>query len=390
MRVVLPLVLAVAATAPFEAAPSLRSAATSTRRSPAATVSRAPYDGPPAANVSVAVTLDLQAAKALLDLLSASQFDPERAKELEALPAVATAIRESTRGADVFEKDLASAWDEKARPTLFDFHQIRDERGRWKTLVAAIEARQGELARLASDRARALMPNDRRVAVEETISLTFGLPGRADHVAVPSADGSNWSVVLDVARALADEPSADAADQLRHLSRLMAAQAFLRVWAEYRTASPAWQKRDASLGQLEPLLRRVAEAGPIAIYNVDENFFPLAVWLKQPMKDSIDELNRYADRLTATGGDLDARMEIAAEIQKPAFTADLAGPSGAFLADGIVEGVGVDGYRAALAAGPRAFFEAYDRASQKKGGGLVPLSKAIRQQLAAGSAPHRR
>jgi hypothetical protein len=170
----------------------------------------------------------------------------------------------------------------------------------------------------------------------------------------------------------------------------MAAQAFLRVWAEYRTASPAWQKRDASLGQLEPLLRRVAEAGPVAIYNVDENFFPLAVWLKQPMKDSIDELNRYADRLTATGGDLDARMEIAAEIQKPAFTADLAGPSGAFLADGIVEGAGVDGYRAALAAGPRAFFEAYDRASQKKGGGLVPLSKAIRQQLAAGTAPHRR
>ena len=341
------------------------------------------------ANVTVAVTLDLQAAKVLLDVLSAPQFDPERGKELEALPAVEAAIRESRRGADVFEKDLAGAWDEKARPTLFDFHRIRDESARWKTLVSTIEARQGELARLASDRARALMPNDRRVAVQETIYLTFGLPGRADHVAVPSADGSNWSIVADIARALSDEPSSSAEDQLKHLSRLMASEAFQRVWAEYRAGSPAWQKRDASLGQLEPLLRRVAEAGPVAIYNVDENFFPLAVWLRQPMKDSIDELNRYADRLVATGGDLDARMEVAAEIQKPAFTADLAGPSGAFLADGIVESGGIDGYRAALAAGPRGFFEAYDRAAQKKGGGLVPLSKAIRQQLAAGAAPRK-
>ena len=111
------------------------------------------------------------------------------------------------------------------------------------------------------------------------------------------------------------------------------------------------------------------------------------VWLRQPMRESIDELNRYADRIAMAGGDLDARMGVAAEIQKPEFTANLAGPSGAFLADGIFESLGVDGYRAALAGGPRTFFDAYDRAVQKKVGALVPLSKAIRQQLAAGAAP---
>ncbi|MGE5412764.1 MAG: hypothetical protein ACM3NW_01215 [Syntrophomonadaceae bacterium] len=353
----------------------------------AGAVSRAPYDGPPAPNVTVTVTLDLRAAKGLLELLSAPHYDPGRAKELEALPAVETAIRESRRGADVFEKDLASAWDEKARTTLFDFHRIREESTRWKALVGTIEARQAELGRLASDRARALMPGDRPVSVRETILLTFGLPGRADHVAVPSPDGSNWSVVADIARTLSDEPSSDAAEQLKHLSRMVAQEAFRRAWAEYRAGSPAWQKHDASLGQLEPLLSRVAEAGPVALYSVDENFFPLSVWLKQPMKDSIDEVNRYADRVTATGGDLDARMEIAAEIQKPDFMVNLAGPSGAFLSDGIVESLGVDGFRSALSGGPRAFFEAYDRASQKKGSGLVPLSKAIRHQLSAGSAP---
>jgi hypothetical protein len=258
---------------------------------------------------------------------------------------------------------------------------------RWSTLLSAIAARQADLTRLAGERARALMPSDRAISVRQTILLTFGLPGRADHVAVPSPDGSGWSIVADVARELADEPSAAADEQVKHLSRMMAGESFRRAWTVYRTGSPAWQKHDASLGTLEPLLRKVAEAGPIALYSVDENFFPLAVWLRQPMRDSIDELNRYADRIAMAGGDLDARMSVAAEIQKPEFTANLAGPSGAFLADGIFESLGVDGYRTALAGGPRSFFDAYDRAVQKKVGALVPLSKAIRQQLAAGAAP---
>jgi hypothetical protein len=356
---------------------------------PGGTASHAPYDGPPAPNVAVEVTLDLEAARGLLELLSAPAFDPERARALESLPAIEAAIHESKRGPDVWEKDLASAWDEKARTTLFDFHRIRDDRTRWSALLATIASRQAELARVASQRARALMPSDHAVAVRQAILFTFGLPGRADHVAVPSPDGSSWSIVTDVARELADEPSAAAEDQVRHLSRMMAGEAFRRAWAVYRAGSPAWQKHDPSLGTLEPLLRKVAEAGPVALYAVDENFFPLVVWLRQPMRDSIDELNRYADRIATAGGDLDARMEVAAEIQKPEFTADLAGPSGAFLADGIFEALGVDGYRTALAGGPRTFFEAYDRAAQKKTGGLVPLSKAIRQQLAAGGTPRK-
>jgi hypothetical protein len=167
----------------------------------------------------------------------------------------------------------------------------------------------------------------------------------------------------------------------------MAAQAYQRAWAEYRAGSPAWQKRDPSMGQLEPLLKRVAEAGPVAIYNVDENFFPLSVWLKRAMRDDIDELNRVADRLVASGGELDARMAMAAEIQKPEFISSVAAPAGTFLSDGILQVLGLEAYRAALAGGPRAFFEAYERASQGKGSGLGPLGKAIRAQLAAAAAP---
>jgi hypothetical protein len=345
--------------------------------------SHAPYDSPPVASDTVTIALDLDAARKILALLSAPTFNPDAARELESLPAVQAAIRDSKRPPDAFEHDLAAAFEDKTRVTGFDFRKIREDRVRWTELVAMISGREAELTKLTSDRARALLPADRPVSVTMAISLTFGLPGHADHIAVPNADGSNWAVVVDLSRALSDVQSSPPAEQIKHLSRLMAAEAYQRAWAEYRAGSPAWQRRDASLGQLESLMHRVAEAGPVAIYSVDENFFPLAVWLKQSMRDNLDELNRVADRLVSTEGDLDARMGVASEIQKPEFTARVAGPAGAFLADGIIQVLGLDAYRAALASGPRAFFEAYARASERKGSGLVPLGKAIHAQLAA-------
>ena len=353
---------------------------------PPSGVAGAPYNSAPVGSDTITVTLDLGAARAILELLSAAHFDPDAAKALEALPAVQAAIKDSKRPADVFEHDLSAAFDEKSRITVFDFRQIREDRARWKDLLAMIAGREGELTKLASDRARALMPGDRPVTVTEAILLTFGLPGRADHIVVPSSDGANWSVVTDLSRALADTQASPASEQIKRLSRLMAGEAYQRAWADYRAGSPAWEKRDASLGQLETLLHRVAVAGPVAIYSIDENFFPLSVWLKQPMRDNLDELNRVADRLLSAEGDLDARMEVAAEIQKPEFTASVAGPAGAFLADGIVQALGIEAYRSALRGGPRAFFEAYDKASQRKGSGLIPLSKTIREQLSAGAA----
>jgi hypothetical protein len=348
-------------------------------------VAGAPYNSAPVGNDAIGVTLDLDAASRILDVLSAPKFDAETAKALEALPAVEAAIRESQRPPDVFEHDLQAAFEEKARITLFDFRQIREGVPRWKGLLASIASSRDELTRLASERARALMPGDRTVKVNIAILLTFGLPSRADHLAVPSPNG--WSVVIDVYRALSDAQGSSAAEQIKRLSRLMAAEAYTRAWAEYRSESPAWQKRDATLGQLEPLLHRVAEAGPVALFSVDENFFPLAVWLKQPMRDSIDELNRVADRLLSSDGSLDARMGVTAEIQKPEFTTNVAGPAGAFLSDGIVQVLGIAAYRSALSGGPRAFFEAYDRASQNKGSGLIPLAKPIRGALAGAPAP---
>jgi hypothetical protein len=348
---------------------------------PPSGVAGAPYNTVPAGSDTVAVTLDLGAASAILDLLSAPKYDAEAARALETVPAVEAAIRDSKRPAEVFEHDLEAAFDEKSHVTMFDFRQIREDRGRWKDLLAMIASRQGELTRMASDRARALLPGDRLVSVAVTIDLTFGLPGRADHIVVPNV--ANWFVVIDLARALADTQASGASEQIKRLSRLMAAEAFQRAWAEYRVDSPAWRKRDTALGAVEMLVRRVAESGPIAVYNVDENFFPLNVWLKQPMREAIDELNRTADRLAAAGGDLEARMALAAEIQKPEFTSSVAGPAGAFMVDGIVQGLGIDAYRVAIAAGPRAFFEAYEKAAGMKSSGLIPLSKTLREHLAA-------
>jgi len=349
--------------------------------------SRAPYDSPPVAPGTVAITLDLRAAREILALLSRPRFDAEAARSLTDLPAVQAAIRESNRAREVFQADLAAAFDDQARIAIFDFRGLRENAPRWADLLAMIAAREAELTKLASDRVRALLPPDVAVSVTEPIYLTFGLPGRADHLVMPSGEGSDWYVVIDLARALSDVQSSPPSEQIKHLSRLMASEGYQRAWAEYRSASPAWQKRDTALGQLEPLMRQTAQAGPVALYSVDENFFPLSVWLKEPMRSSIDDLNRAADRLVSAEGDLDARVAVAAEIGRPEFAARVAGPAGAFLADGIIQTLGLNAYRAALAGGPRGFFEAYDRASHQKGRALIPLGKAIRERLAAAAAP---
>ena len=347
---------------------------------PGSAAAGAPYDFPPAAKADITITLDLRAARSILAVLSAEKFQPAEAKLLESLPAVRLAIQDSNRPPETFERDIAAAFDEQTRIAVFDFRKIRENRGQWDALLSTLGSREEELTRQAATRAAALLPADQAVAVTVPIALTFGLPGRADHLLGP-ADGPDRITVIDLARALSEEENATPSEQIEHLSRLMASEAYLRAWAIYRAKSPAWQKRDPELQQLEPLVREVAESGPVALYGIDRNFFPLSLWLKDRMKASLDEINRVAERLVSTEGELDQRVSLAAEVRRPDFVSRVAAPAGSFLADGIIQTLGVDAYRAALAAGPRAFFEAYDKASQQKGRQLIPLAKAFRDRL---------
>ncbi|MEP6994540.1 MAG: hypothetical protein ABI968_08480 [Acidobacteriota bacterium] len=356
---------------------------------PPGSASRAAYDLPAAATGEIAIVLDMRAARSILALLSKDRFDPAEAKLLQSLPAVRFAIRDSNRPPETFERDVAAGFDDQARIAMFDFRKIREERSRWDALLATISAQEPELVRRATARAAALLPADHPVSVRVLIDLTFGLPGRADHILVESDDKPEGTTLIDLARALSEVAASSPTEQMEHLSRLMASQAYQRAWIAYRASSPAWQKHDPELGQLEPLLRSVAEAGPVSLYAVDENFFPLSLWLKDRMKSSLDELNRVADRLVSTEGDLDQRVALAAEIRRPDFASRVAGPAGAFLADGIIQNLGVDAYRAALSAGPRAFFETYERASRQKGRQLIPLAKVIQDRLAPPAAPHK-
>jgi len=351
-------------------------------------LSRAPYDAPPASAATIPIRLDLRAAREILATLSRDRFDPAEAKSLEALPAIGAAIRDSQRPAEVFERDLAAAFEEQSRVAVFDFRKIREERSSWEEMLAAIGSREAELTRSAASRALALLPADLRVSVPVEIDLTFGLPGREDHLVLPDAEGGGRRVVVDLARALSDVHGSPAPEQLQHLSRLMAGEAYQPAWAVYRAGSAAWQKRDPALGPLEPLLRAGAEVGPSALYTVNENFFPMSVWLKEPMKASIDEFNRVAERLASAEGDLDQRVQLAAEVRRPEFASRVAGPAGAFFADGITQTLGIDAYRTTLSGGPRAFYEAYDRAAVQKKRELIPLAKVIRDRLST-AAPAR-
>ena len=347
---------------------------------PAAGAPRAPYEAPPAGRHSIEIQVDSRAAVEIFAFLSRPAFDAERVHAIGELPAVRLTIQDSRRTLETFERDLAAAFDEETKSVVFDLHSIRAARPRWEALLAAVPSREADLARMAAERAAALLPAEPPVSARLQVYLTFGLAGLADHLVV-TAPGGDEAMIVDLARALGDSAGESVENQLERVARLIAGEAFRQAWRTYRAASPVWTRHDASLGLLEPLLQVVGEHGPAALFHVDENFFPLSVWLKEPMKRSIAELNRTAERLVEAESELEARVALGAEIRRPDFVQRVAAPAGAFLCDGIIQNQGLDVYRAALAAGPKALFVAYDRA-QRKSRDLVPLSDVIRKRLA--------
>jgi len=353
---------------------------TSLPSAPSAGAPRAPYEASPAGRHSIEIHVDSRAAVDIFAFLSRPGFEPEGARAIGELPAVRLAVQDSRRTLETFERDLAAAFDDEAKSAVFDLHSIRAGRPRWEGLLAAVPSRESDLARMAAERAAALLPAEPPVTARLQVYLTFGLAGLADHLVVTASDGTE-AMIVDLARALGDSAGESVANRLERVARLVAGEAFRQAWRTYRAGSPAWTRRDASLGLLEPLLQILGEHGPTALFHVDENFFPLSVWLKEPMKRSIAELNRTAERLVESEKELEQRVALGAEIQRPDFAQRVAAPAGAFLCDGIIQNLGLDAFRAALAAGPKALIAAYDQA-QRKSRDLVPLSDVIRKRLA--------
>ncbi len=361
------------------ASAALRCGTSAPTAGPVTGTSRAPYEAPPAAKHSIEIRVNSRAAHDLLAFLSRPAFDAEEAKAIEALPAVRLSVQDSARTLETFDHDLAAAFDEQARSGVFDLHPIRAGRARWDGLLAALPSREADLARMAAERAAALLPADRPVSARLQVLLSFGLAGLADHLVVVGPDGDE-AMIVDLSRALGESASETVDNQIERLARLVAGEAFRQAWSNYRRGSSAWARRDPSLGELAPLFQIATEQGPPALFHVDENFFPLSVWLKEPMKRSIAELNRTAERLVESEKDLETRMALMTEIQRPEFAQRIAGPAGAFLCDGIIQNSGLEAFRGALAAGPKAFFAAYDRA-QRKSRDLIPLSPVIRERI---------
>lgn len=374
MRSLVPLALAAAAVGCASTAPGPSSPA-------AAGATRAPYKAAPAGRHAIEIEIDSKAAQDLVVFLSLPQFPSDRARAITDLPAVRLAIQDSGRTMETFERDLAAAFDEEGKSAVFDLRSVRAGRARWTKLLTDLEARRSDLARLAAERAAALLPADRPLATRLRVYLSFGLAGLADHLVVITPDGSEVMIV-DLARVLGDSEGETVENQVERVARLIAGEAFRQAWRLYRADSPDWTRRDASLGQLDPLFRLVTEQGPVALFHVDENFFPLSVWLREPMKRTIAELNRFSERLVESEKNIEDRITVEADLRRPEFAQRVAGPAGAFLCDGIIQNLGLDAFRSALAAGPTAFFVAYLQAVEKSRD-LVPLSDVVRARLTA-------
>jgi hypothetical protein len=360
-------------------------------RSPVApapgTTGNAPFSAPPAASHDIRVRVDTRAAREILGSLSRPRFEVSDVKVLEDMLPVKLTIADSGRSEEVFQRDFAAAFDPDSKTAVFDFATIRRERERWEVVLDALSSGREQVERLSASRAAALLPGDQPVQARLVVFITFGLAGLADHMAVTTPEGTP-AILVDLARVLGDAEPDPASNQVTRLVRLISGEAYRQAWAAYRNASPAWKSPLSGLGALEPLVRNTAETGPVAIFTIEDSFFPLSTWLKEPMQRAMNDLNRMGERLLEAENDLDLRIALTAEVKRPDFIRRAAAPAGAYMEDGIIQVFGVDGLRGALAAGPFGFFQEYQRAAEKNRD-LPQLARPIVQRLTAAAAPAR-
>jgi hypothetical protein len=345
---------------------------------------KTPFSAPPAAAHDIRISIDATAAREILASLARPRFQMSDAQVLQDMLPIQLAIKDSGRTEEVFQRDFAAAWDPESRTAVFDFATIRRERERWEVLLAAVTAGKGQLEEDARRRVAALLPGDRVVVAKVRVDISFGLAGLADHLTAAAPNGDPV-IVIDLARALGEAEAGPAQNQITRLVRLIAGETYREAWEAYREANPAWSRPLPGLGPLEPLVRTVAEAGPVAIFGVEDSFFPLSTWLKEPMQRSLNDMNRMGERLIESESDLDTRVSLAGELKRPDFRRRVASPGGAFMEDGIIQVFGIEGLRQTLSEGPVAFFQEYDRAA-KQLKDLPPLSKVIVERLGAAPA----
>jgi hypothetical protein len=347
----------------------------------AAAAGAAPAQAPSAPASSIEVRVDTRAAREILLTLARPKWEPTDARLLEDIRPIALSIRDSGRSIEVFERDLKAAFETETRVAVFDFRAVREAITRWQAVVSGISSKEGELAKMSVAQAAALLPSDVPAPARLEAHFSFGLAGLADNIVARAPDGGEM-MVIDLARALGDSEGEPLDSRIARLSRLIAGAAFRQAWASYRAGSPAWTRPAPELGRFEALARFVAEAGPVALFAVDESFFPISTWLKDLQKKSFVELERAAQRVVDSEAELEKRVEVMSEMKRPDFSRRVAGPAGMCMADGIRVALGPDAMKAALAGGPQAFFAAYDRATQKNKD-LPPLSKILREKIVA-------
>jgi hypothetical protein len=335
----------------------------------------APYDAPAPSPARVSVRLDLSAAEQILAALSLDKPRPGDASNLQANSAIRRQIAESGKPDTVWNEDLSAAFLPESRPGTFDFRSVRLDRDRWKVCLDGVKADADEIARSAARRADALLPGDFPAGFSAEVDLTFALAGIEDHVLFPEGN-RRASVLIDLGRAISENPGNPRAQTAETISRLAAAETFRAAWAAYVKSAPAWQEPGA--GPVDPLLRAVATVAPVALFAFDRNFFPLSRWLHDDMIRAIDAFNQEAAVLADPKTDIGKRAEILAGLRKPGLRPDSALSAGAYLADGVYQASGRPGLVDALARGPDGLFDAYAAAAAKKKSGLPPLTPKLR------------
>ena len=322
----------------------------------------------------LAMRVETTLARDLVTVLEGGTEAPEALRRLRASPIVGKALEAEKNSPEQFFGRLVGA---TAGVTDRIFTPLAASTGPLRALLDAFDVDGKPAASILGKRIALLLPPEPALKVRMTVVPFFGIS--AFREIVPVRDGDDLWLFADLALVLEGgaTPSPKRETILKSL-RGAAAEGW-RALFDAGGRGKGWEEPKAP--GFTALLRQTVLEGPLTLFLVPDDFFPLDVVLAEPIARAFDRWNRAVALLTdPKRGDRD-RAAVLVEGRRGEFWGRFPAVAGLQMSDALLRLAGREAFLAALAAGPREVASLYVAATKKER--LPQIGREARRELEA-------
>jgi hypothetical protein len=320
-------------------------------------------------------TFDTAPARDVLALLGGAPDAPATLRHLKASANATAAIRAEGLSPDDFYGRLVSTIAGTPDPLLKTFVAKIPY---FTRVLDAIETDGTPGAVLEGRRIASLLPTGTPVTESFVVVPFLGVSGFAEVATV--RDGDRLVLSADLPRLTGDLASAPMPREVvLKLLRAASAEGWRTLFDAHVRKAPAWP--DEKTADFDTLLARTIAEGPMTLFLIPDDFFPIVPLLEEPIVRAYARWNRAADVLLEGKKKESERQELLLNAGKGDFWSHYPAIVGVQMTDALLRLAGREKYLSALAGGPRAVVSLYLEVT--KGKRLPELSKSARKALEA-------